>query len=701
MATKGSGNNLSIFALLEAFRRRKLLIIVPALVLTAGFSVYAYRQPDRYKAQALIAAENLTPPEYLKHVAPEPLDIEHHLWTVREVLFSNELLDAAAHDLKEYKSVRGPLPQEAIDAVKPRITIKVESEHTFHVGFEGEDPQEVANVTNRLAGLFTERASQRRDQKTTDAKSAFDAQIETLKQRLEEQDKEMREYKQRAVNELPEHIDGNIKEVETFRAQYDDRTSKIADEEAKRTRIAKQIADLESQGVLKRPMIEEKTPQEAKLEELRITERAYLARGYTADHPELRATRREIRNVEAAIANGPVKRSDPSPAYMKYTELRSELESTDQRIDAYRREQARLSTQINGYQRRVDATPAHAQALAEMQREYHVRESQFHALLDKQLDANLAQTLQKSETGIAFAVVEPASVPAAPFSPQRERLILMGIAAGLGLGLGLAFLMEQNDTSFSTVDDFQSFTGVPVIGAVPAVPVLKNGPASEMLITTTDPDSVAAEQYRLLAMKVQQHCAATNSNVVMLTSAAGGEGKSTTAVNLAQALSSMADGPVLLIDGDMRKPRIHEYLNLKVFEGRGFYQLLLNGGAGYAKHVVKARQIHVIPGSPATGNPVAVLSSPKARNLFDQLRQDYRYIVVDAPPTLPVADSHLLAGICDKVLFVVRARKTPRELFQHAVESFDSVNVMGAVLNDVDYQRSRYAYAYEYYKKSA
>ena len=86
---------------------------------------------------------------------------------------------------------------------------------------------------------------------------------------------------------------------------------------------------------------------------------------------------------------------------------------------------------------------------------------------------------------------------------------------------------------------------------------------------------------------------------------------------------------------------------------------------------------------------------------FEQLKQKFAYIVVDAPPTLPIADSHILAGLSDKVLFVVRARKTPRELFQHAIEGFDAANLLGAVLNDVDYQRSRYAYAYEYYKKAA
>ena len=75
--------------------------------------------------------------------------------------------------------------------------------------------------------------------------------------------------------------------------------------------------------------------------------------------------------------------------------------------------------------------------------------------------------------------------------------------------------------------------------------------------------------------------------------------------------------------------------------------------------------------------------------------------IIDAPPTLPIADSHILSGLSDKVVFVVRARQTPRELFQHAVESFDAGNVLGVVLNNVDYQRSRYAYAYEYYKKAA
>jgi receptor protein-tyrosine kinase/non-specific protein-tyrosine kinase len=167
------------------------------------------------------------------------------------------------------------------------------------------------------------------------------------------------------------------------------------------------------------------------------------------------------------------------------------------------------------------------------------------------------------------------------------------------------------------------------------------------------------------------------------------------------ALTSLVDGPVLLVDADLRKPRLHEYLEVNVPQGKGFHSLLLKPEDDYKEYVVKIGDLSVIPGGETNNsNPVAALASPKVRALFDRLRSQYKMILVDAPPTLPIADSHILSGLCDKVMFVVRARKTPRELFQHAVESYDASNLIGAVLNDVDYHRSRYAYAYEYYKEN-
>jgi capsular exopolysaccharide synthesis family protein len=242
---------------------------------------------------------------------------------------------------------------------------------------------------------------------------------------------------------------------------------------------------------------------------------------------------------------------------------------------------------------------------------------------------------------------------------------------------------------------------LPVAGVVPHVEYKSKSRKTHPLVTIEDPSSVAAEQYRILAMRVQQQCVATHARAIMITSAAGGEGKSLTAINLATALAAASQGRVLLIDADMRKPRIAEYMNLSVPIEGGFHNLVIHGEGKPDRYIMNVGELGVIPGGVSEANPVAALSAPRARVVFENLKQQFTYIIVDAPPVLPIADSHILGGLTDKVLFVVRARQTPRELFQHAIEDFEAENLLGAVLNDVDYQRSRYAYAYEYYKKAA
>lgn len=703
MATTGAQNTLSVFSVIDALRRRKVFVIIPTLLLTAGLSIYAKYQPDRYRATVVLAAQQTTPPEYLKHVSAPPLNIEDHLWIVREVLFSEPVLQEAAKELKQYKNVQGNVPSEAIEELKSALSLKVENEHSFNITFDTTDRYDAMNATNKLAEVFVQRAAASRNEKDQEAAIVIDGQLDALKQRLETQSQELHAYKQKAVNALPDHIDDNIRAVDSLKTDYQERTTKIAEEEARKTTIQKQVDELEAKGVLDQPVVTEKSPDQARLDELRFKEKELVAR-YTPKHPEVIQIRRAIQDLERTIAAQPPKsnRAEPSAIYVHYVELKSELDGINQRIAAYRQDQQQISGQMATYNQRIEVTPEHERVIEDLQRELQVGESQFHALLDKRLDASMAKDLAKSDAGIAFAIVEPASLPTRPYSPQRERLVLMGIVAGLGLGLVMAFVIEQSDTTFGTVDDFQAFTTLPVTGVIPNIPAKngKKGDGSVPIVSVKEPESVAAEQYRVLAMKVQQQCEAAQANVLMITSAAGGEGKSLTAINLAVALSATADGPVLLVDADMRKPKLHEYLNVTVSPGKGFHNILIKGDE-VEKYIVKSNGVHVIPGGVPSSNPVSVLSSTRTRALFERLKKEYAFIIIDAPPTLPIADSHILSGLVDKVLFVVRARQTPRELFQHALEGFAAANLLGAVINDVDYQRSRYAYAYEYYKKAA
>ena len=702
MANTQAGNSLSIFALLDGLRRRKLVIIIPAILLTAGFAAYAYRQPDRFRGTALLAAEQTTPPEFLKHVAPPPLEIQSHLWKVREVLFSQPVIEAAARQMKQYEKTDAPIPPEVLDDIKSHVEIKVDGEHAFKVSYDSGDRHDAMNVTNKLIDEFVNHASEKQEQKTEEQAAVIENELDALNKRIEEQSKKLHDYKSQTVHVLPDHMLENMRVLDDLKEQLRDTREKISMEESRRTTIERQLDDLEAKGVLEQPLIHEKTSDELKLEELRLQEKQ-LAIRYTDKMPELIQLRKQIADLERSTAAQPkAGRNTPSPEWLKFNELKAELEGINQKIPSYRRDIDSVLAQISTQSRRIEATPQVEKKIEDLKRELDVGNSQFHALLDKKQDADLAKGFAQTESGITFSVVEPATLPDAPFSPQRERIILMGLAAGLGLGLALAFLLEQNDSTFGTVDDFQAFTTLPVIGVIPNVdPKGRKKGSNPPIVTVTEPDSVAAEQYRIFAMKVQQQCDATQSKVVMLTSAAGGEGKSLTALNLAVALSATTDGSVLLIDADMRKPRVNEYLDLTVPAGKGFHNLLTNSEDKLENYITKVKNLYVIPGSVPTANPIAALSSPKARALFERLKEQFTYIIVDAPPTLPIADSHILSGMSDKVLFVVRARSTPRELFQHALESFDATNVLGAVVNDVDYQRSRYAYAYEYYKKTA
>src|SRR5262249_48875654 len=148
---------------------------------------------------------------------------------------------------------------------------------------------------------------------------------------------------------------------------------------------------------------------------------------YTAQHPVVAALRRQVSDLEKALQAHPKKgRSDPSPTYLRYSQLKSELAGVDQRVAAYRQEEQNLKEQLANFSGRVAATPQHEKVIDDMNRELKVGEMQFRALLDKKLDSNLAKGFEQSEGGIAFAVTEPASLPEAPYSPQRERFIALG-----------------------------------------------------------------------------------------------------------------------------------------------------------------------------------------------------------------------------------------------------------------------------------
>ena len=197
--------------------------------------------------------------------------------------------------------------------------------------------------------------------------------------------------------------------------------------------------------------------------------------------------------------------------------------------------------------------------------------------------------------------------------------------------------------------------------------------------------------------------------VIVITSSAAREGKTVTAINEAMALAEMG-GKVLLLDGDIRKPRLRAIFDLP--EGAGLSSYLTGQGSleSASFEIRRGRNgngatvgdtwglLHVIPSGPLPPNPAELLGSRKMRDLLERLRAQYDYIVIDTPPALAVTDAVLLSALADKVLLVIRVHETPVEVVEKCVERLlrARTSLLGVVLNDVDVSSLKYG-ARSYY----
>jgi len=721
MESHDAAQGLSAFSVLRALKRRKFYVLIPTVLFTAGAAYYVTKLPEHFRARTLVGTQTASFANYFTDKPPVPATttVQEQLRTVRESLFSPSVLGTVAAEFPRAALKSGE--SKPIDALKSKIQIEVEGPDAFYIGFEGDEPQQAARVANRLAELFIERTSDVHGQNVEQADTFLDEEVERARNQLAGQDEGLKVYRQSVAQELPERLQTNLKFIETLQEQIQNKTDHIAEEQARRSASIDELKTLEDQGALQ-PEPLEKTPADINLEEARLRLRQ-LKSHYTSEHPAIAPAEKEVHDAEAAAASAPQVRRAPSPLQMRYFALEAELKSIDQRLKSYAQERDRLTTELAGNEHRIDATSGYETTLDQRAREEALARSRYEALVAKQQDAKLNQRAEKKNEATTFKILEPAQPPLAPFSPHRNRIILLTLMASLAVGLGAAFLAEQMDSSFDTVEELQRFCNLPVLSSVPKISNRtsklndKNSHSLELqgsgqekitaqqrqlfqkkrLIVLSDPNSLPSEQYRILTYKVQHWMAKTGGRILVLTSAAGAEGKSVTALNLSFALASSFDERILLIDGDLRRPRVHEYLGLEV--KKGLSDLVAEPDSGLHDYITRVRNVDVLTGGSLVTNPVGLLASNRAREIFARLQKEYRLIVVDSPPLVPTADSHILAGLADGVLVVARARQTKRELFQRAMESLESANLLGVVLNDVDYGDTRYAYAYHYYQR--
>jgi capsular exopolysaccharide synthesis family protein len=283
----------------------------------------------------------------------------------------------------------------------------------------------------------------------------------------------------------------------------------------------------------------------------------------------------------------------------------------------------------------------------------------------------------RSNPTVVINVVSGPTLISTPVAPDWRRYLAVGLGAGLVLGLVIAILRELLDTSIRTPEMAQRIVGAPVIGTITYDSDTKKSP----LIVGANSSSLRAESYRQLRTNLQFISAARAADVILVTSTLPLEGKTTTSVNLALSFVEFGER-VLLIDADLRRPKVAEYLDLEGGVG------LTNVLAGQVR-LDEAIQpwgtdgLSLLASGTTPPNPSELLGSPRMAEIVDVLRSQYDKIIIDSPPVLPVTDAVVASALAEAVVFVVRSGRTSRVQVANAARALQGVNaeVVGTVLN--------------------
>jgi len=296
-------------------------------------------------------------------------------------------------------------------------------------------------------------------------------------------------------------------------------------------------------------------------------------------------------------------------------------------------------------------------------------------------------------------VVDRAEVPGSPVKPNKKRNILLAIIIGLAMGTGLSFFLEYLDNTIKHAEDIEQYLNIPCLGSIPMLATendSKNKPEKE-LITAGSLNSVVSEAYRDIRTNIFFSSVKASPQIILISSAVPLEGKSITTANLAVTMAQ-AGNKVLIIDCDMRRPKIHKFFSIDM--NRGISNLLTGDkNAGRAIVHTKIPNLDVLPSGPSVPNATDVLGTKRLDDLLSALRKYYDNIIIDSPPATLLADAVVLSKSIDGIVLVVRAAYTDKKIVKKGAEKFLNVRakILGTVLNGVVLGKDSYYYRYPYY----
>jgi capsular exopolysaccharide synthesis family protein len=680
-----SGQELHLRDYLRILRKRRLSTLAVFALILAGVAVYLQAAAPVYRASTSLLIEKGEPynisltNSYYVNWDPQFFQTQAHL--IRSAAIAEKTADMLFMDpaYLELPS-RGEKGAEVETAagLAERIrggisVIPVPESKIFTVSFTSGDPALAALVANTVAEAYRVELLEMNIRSSQHAIEWLSRKSEEEAGRLGEAEKALQDYMKKNDIISMEY------RLESIPPELSEMSVQLAKAESKRKEL-EMVQDLVSSsmdpsGIETLPVVEgDPAVQELKSQVLRA-EQVIMehSKKYGPKHPVMKAAVADLETLKTKKAEE-VRRIVDS-VEKEYELARSREENLRERLEALKAEAFRLKEQYVQYEM--------LKVAAETNRQF------YDTLFKKTKEHTLMGQIQN----IKVSVIEHADLPTRPVRPNKLRILILGLAAALLGGVAMAFFLEYLDNTVHTPEEAQEKTGAPVLGIIPLL--TERGREIEKVVLE-EPRAAISERYKALRASVLLSPAAANGRrSLLVTSMVPEEGKTASAVNLAVSLAQSGYG-VILVDADLRKPRVHRVFDLAAEKGLSTFLSGLSKEPAVLNTEVE--NLSVLPAGPRPPNPSELLSSKRMKELVAFLKKEYDIVVFDSSPTLTVADSLILSKEADSTLLVVRAGKTTYDLLRRGLKSFTDVDteILGIVMNAVDEKKNGYYYYSKY-----
>jgi len=677
--------DLALSSLLEntvrVLRRRYKLAALVFVVFTVPAAAFVYQRPFTYQSTARIMVERTLEASLVAgdSRASEPFD---DLKTQAQMLKSRPIVGKAIEQMKlwevgEFATKGNSSANNLIDPFLQRLTVWQEpGTHVLNVTFSASEASVTSDAVTTLIKVYVDEQSRSQLADSGELEGWLKTRLDEQKARLDQSENALHDYMesqktvsvgdaQNIVVQKLADLNATVTKAKTDRMAKETLFNQLKASDSAGTAIESLPIGL-SNSTLAR--------LRAQLGDLKQKE-VVMAQDLGDKHPDLIKLRSEITSTEEQLRGALAKVTDSVRAdYVA-------AQALEQSLTAALEEQKRAVLDLN--RQSLDYSALQRQATADK------------LMYERLLTEAQARGITGQTPSTKIRIVEPAETPRVPVGPNRRRDLLLAVAAGLFLALSAPILRESLDNRIKTPADIEKRLG---LSCLTMVPIVKTGPSAPGPLLTTEPTNFN-EAFRRLRTILSLDAPRRGAVRLVVSSAAPRDGKTMVSVNLAMALAQ-ANEPVLLIDGDLRRPKVHKMLQISPFPGLAD---LLTGDAeaDQAIRPTNVPNLFVLTSGMKRMSSSELLSHARLDKLMRQIEGNFGWIVFDSPPIGAVADGSVLARCAHRALLVVSADATPAAAARAAADQLATTGtpIAGAILNRADLERAGFYYAPYYSSK--